>query len=85
MEVFFFNDLFLWLFSCVNGEHNCVKPSRKGQSCVLCAKAKQKCVGVIWVEGNTVMNVVDTQDEVNQKETKSAAHYHCRCTRYARI
>ena len=51
MEVLFY-DLFLWLFSCVNGEHNCVKSSRKGQSCMLCAKAKQKCVGVVWAGGN---------------------------------
>ena len=32
-----------------------------------------------------MMIVVDTRGEVNQKETKSTAHYHCRCARYARI
>ena len=31
------------------------------------------------------MIVVETQGEVNQKETKTAAHYHCRCTGYVRI
>ena len=37
----------------MNGEHDCVKLGGKGQSCALCAKAKQKCVGVVWVGGNT--------------------------------
>ena len=36
----------------MNGEHNCVKSGGKGQSCALCAKAKQKCVGVVWAGGN---------------------------------
>ena len=40
-------------FSCVNGEHDCVKSGGKGQSCTLCAKAKQKCVGVVWAGGHT--------------------------------
>ena len=48
-----FYDFFLWLFSCVNGEHDCVKSGGKGQSCALCAKAKQKCVMVVWAGGNT--------------------------------
>ena len=43
---------FLWLFSCVNGEHECVKSGGKGQSCALCAKAKQKCVRVVWAGGH---------------------------------
>jgi hypothetical protein len=36
----------------VTGEHECVKSGGKGQSCALCAKAKQKCVGVVWAGGN---------------------------------
>ena len=36
----------------MNGEHDCVKSSGKGQSCTLCAKAKQKCVRVVWAGGN---------------------------------
>ena len=36
----------------MNGEHDCVKSGGKGQSCALCAKAKQKCVGVVWAGGN---------------------------------
>ena len=36
----------------MNGEHDCVKLGGKGQSCTLCAKAKQKCVGVVWAGGN---------------------------------
>ena len=53
---FVFYDLFLWLFSCVNGEHNCVKLSGKGQSSTLCTKAKQKCVRVIWAGGNAELS-----------------------------
>ena len=49
---FVFYNLFLWLFSCVNGEHECVKLGGKGQSCTLCTKVKQKCVGVVWVGGH---------------------------------
>ena len=37
----------------MNGEHECVKSGGNGQSCVLCAKAKQKCVRVVWVGGHT--------------------------------
>ena len=40
----------------MNGEHDCVKSGRKGQSCMLCAKAKQKYVGVVWVGGNTELS-----------------------------
>ena len=40
----------------MNGEHDYVKSSGKGQSCTLCAKAKQKCVRVVWVEGNTELS-----------------------------
>ena len=36
----------------MTGEHECVKSGGKGQSCALCAKAKQKCVGVVWAGGN---------------------------------
>ena len=36
----------------MNGEHDCVKSGGKGQSCALCAKAKQKCVGVVWAGGH---------------------------------
>ena len=36
----------------MNGEHDCVKSGGKGQSCALCAKAKQKCVRVVWAGGN---------------------------------
>ena len=28
----------------------------KGQSCALCTKAKQKCVGVVWAEGNVELS-----------------------------
>ena len=40
------------MFSCVNGEHECVKSGGKGQSCTLCTKAKQKCVRVVWAGGH---------------------------------
>ena len=40
----------------MNGEHDCVKTSGKGQSCTLCAKAKQKCIGVVWVGGNVELS-----------------------------
>ena len=40
----------------MNGEHDCVKSSGKGQSCVLCTKAKQKCVRVVWAGGNTELS-----------------------------
>ena len=43
-------------FSCVNGGHDCIKLSGKGQSCMLCAKAKQKCIGVVWVGGNAELS-----------------------------
>ena len=36
----------------MNGEHDCVKSGGKGQSCALCAKAKQKCIGVVWAGGH---------------------------------
>ena len=36
----------------MNREHDCVKSGGKGQSCTLCTKAKQKCVGVVWAGGN---------------------------------
>ena len=36
----------------MNGEHKCVNLSRKGQSCTLCTKVKQKCIGVVWAGGN---------------------------------
>ena len=40
----------------MNGEHDCVKSGSQGQSCVLCAKAKQKCIRVVWVGGNTELS-----------------------------
>ena len=36
----------------MNGEHECVKSGGKGQSCVLCAKPKRKCVRVVWAGGH---------------------------------
>ena len=36
----------------MNGEHDCVKLGGKWQSCALCAKAKQKCIRVVWAGGN---------------------------------
>ena len=37
----------------MNGEHDCIKSSGKGQFCMLYTKAKQKCIGVVWAGGNT--------------------------------
>ena len=40
----------------MNGEHECVKSGGKGQSCALCAKVKQKCIGVVWAGGNAELS-----------------------------
>ena len=36
----------------MSGEHDCVKSSGKGQSCMLCTKVKQKCIRVVWAGGH---------------------------------